>query len=257
MVLFGSFIFWETRAPEPIMPLSIFRAPTFTALVFVVLLSYMSFGISLWYMIAWQELVRGWTMLELTIGWIPFGVGSTAAVLFAAWLVPRLAAQWIMAIGVAATLITNILLATMPEQQNYWIQTFPAIAVSSVCPDFVYVAAQIIASNSVSRKQQGVAGSLVGALNLYGNALGLGLAGTIETEVSKYTGADAVSGYRAALYFGFALAVVGLILDFAWVRMPKDEREGWDAETMAEDEAAAEDSIVSGAATGVETASLA
>jgi MFS family permease len=236
VVLFSAFLVWERfYAADPIMPLSIFRAPSFTALVFVVLLSYMSFGISLWYMLAWQQLIRGWTVLDLTVGWIPFALGATIAVLFAAWLIPRLAAQWIMAIGVAATLAANLLLATMPMHQSYWAQTFPAIVFSSVCPDFVFVAAQIIASNSVGRRQQGVAGSLIGTLNLYGNSLGLGFAGTIETEVAKYPTSDELSGYRAALFFGGALAMVGLALDFAWVRMPKDEREGWESELDVDD----------------------
>lgn len=49
VAMFVGFLAWEKYiADEPIMPVSIFKAPTFTALLFVVLLSYMSFGISLW-----------------------------------------------------------------------------------------------------------------------------------------------------------------------------------------------------------------
>lgn len=37
--MFLAFLLWEKRyAKDPIMPLSVFQAPTFTALVFVVLL---------------------------------------------------------------------------------------------------------------------------------------------------------------------------------------------------------------------------
>lgn len=144
-----------------------------------------------------------------------------------------------MAIGVAVVLASSLLLATMPIDQSYWFQTFPAMVLSSFCPDFVYLAAQIIASNSVSRRHQGLASSLVGTLNLYGNSLGLGFAGTIETEVTKKLAAgssaaesvaDTVSGYRAALYFAAGIAFLGLVLDFAFVRVPKNEREGWDEE---------------------------
>lgn len=145
------------------------------------------------------------------------------AVGLAAWLIPRLQAQYIMAIGVLTCLVSNLLLATMPEQQIYWAQTFPAILIGSICPDFVYVAAQIIASNSVGKREQGVAGSLIGTLNLYGVSLGLGFAGTVEVELVK-NGASDVEAYQAALYFGAALALTALILDLGFVRMPKDER---------------------------------
>ncbi|KAF5974710.1 aminotriazole resistance [Fusarium coicis] len=228
VVMFLAFLFWEKRyAKDPIMPLSVFQAPTFTALVFVVLLSYMAFGIGLWYSTSWQYLLRGISVTQIGIHWVPFGLSSVLAVFFAAWLIPRVAAQWIMAIGVIVTLVGNILLATMPVQQTYWAQVFPAMILYGFCPDLVYVAAQVIASNSVSRRQQGVASSLIGTLNLYGNSLGQGFAGTIETEVGANND-DEVRGYRAALYFAAGLAVLGLALDILFVRVPKDQREGWD-----------------------------
>lgn len=114
----------------------------------------------------------------------------------------------------------------MPEQQTYWAAMFVATIAMGFCPDFIYTAAQIIASNSVRRSQQGTAASLIGLLNLYGNSLGLGFAGTVETKVNK-KGGSVTKGYRAALYFAAALAGVALILNAFLVRMAKDEREGW------------------------------
>ncbi|RSL89511.1 hypothetical protein CDV31_015852, partial [Fusarium ambrosium] len=180
LALFG---FWESKiSKDPIMPLGIWTAPSFAAVVFVVLFSFMSNGIFLWYMVAWLQLLRGKTILQFGVEWTPFGIVSTIGTFIAAWLIPRLAAQWILAIGSAAILVANLLLATMPVQQTYWAQVFPATIFMAFCPDFVYVAAQIVASNSVKRGQQGVAASLIGTLNLYGTSLGLGFAGTIETQ---------------------------------------------------------------------------
>jgi MFS family permease len=219
------------------MPLAVFAAPTFSALIAVVILSYMTVGICMWYSMSWQQVLRDLSVLQCGINFLPFGIGSVAAVALSAYLLPRVAAQWIMAVGVVCVLAASLLLATQPVQQTYWQQTFPAIVFLGFCPDFVYLAAQIIASNSVSRKHQGVASSLIGTLNLYGNALGLGVAATIETEIVKGStedgssqGENSVSGYRAALYFGAGIAAVSLLLDFAFVRMPKNDREGWEEE---------------------------
>ncbi|KAH6685853.1 major facilitator superfamily [Plectosphaerella plurivora] len=226
--LIAGFLFWESKvAKEPMMPISLFAAPTFLALMLVALLTYMAVGISLWYMVAWQQFIRKWTVLHVAIGWIPYSIGATLSVGMAAWLIPRIEAQYIMAIGITAEIAACLLLATMPEQQNYWFQVFPSVFLGSLCPDFVYVAAQIIASNSVGKREQGVAGSLIGTLNLYGNSLGLGFAGTIEMQVSKH-GAEMVLGFRAALYFAVALSVAALAIDFAFVRIPKDKRIGWE-----------------------------
>ncbi|KAI9740311.1 MAG: hypothetical protein M1834_004889 [Cirrosporium novae-zelandiae] len=222
------FTLWESKfAHTPILPLDIWRAPSFLPLVLAVLFCFMSNGIFLWYMVAWLQILRNYSVLQFAISWTPFGIMGTVGALLSAWLIPRLAAQWILAIGAATILISNLLLATMPEQQVYWKQVFPATIFMAFCPDFVYTAAQIIASNSVRRHQQGVAASMVGTLNLYGNSLGLGFAGTVETEINRGKEMNAVVGYRAALYFGAAIAAVALLVDVAFVRVVKDEREGW------------------------------
>jgi len=210
------------------MPLFIFKTPSFSALVLVVTLSYMSFAISQWYTITWLQTQRHWSVLETAVGYTPFLVVGPLSVFLAAWLLPRLAAQWIMAMGIGVLVVANMLVATMPVQQTYWAQAFPAIVLSCLSPDFVYVAAQLIVSNSVGRKYQGVAGSLIGTLNLYGNSLGIGVSGTIDGQISRNTH-DQIRGFRAALYFGFAVAIVAIALDVLFVRVPKDNREGWDS----------------------------
>lgn len=229
VLILGIFTLWEYYTESPILPLDIWKAPSFLPLVGAVLLCFMSFGTLLWYMVAWQQLIRHWSVLHFSIGWTPFGIFAIVGAFLAAWLIPRLAAQWILALGAGSVLVSNLLMATMPEQQIYWGQMFVTTILMSFCPDFVYTAAQIIASNSVPRNQQGVAASLIGTLNLYGNSLGLGFAGTVETEINKGSNST-IKGYRAALYFGAALAGAALLLDIFFVRMKRDEREGWEDE---------------------------
>lgn len=209
------------------MPLDIWHAPSFLPTIVVVLLCFMSFGTMLWYMISWQQLIRHWSVLDFAIGWISFILCGASGAVLAAWLIPRLDAQWIFAFGAATVLISNLLFATMPEQQTYWAQVFPTTIVMASCPDLVYTAAQIIASNSVKRHQQGIAASLIGTLNLYGNSLGIGFAGTVETELNKRTRSlDPIKGYRAALSFGIGIAAVAMMVDVLFVTMAKDTREG-------------------------------
>ncbi|KAH8811053.1 major facilitator superfamily [Xylogone sp. PMI_703] len=227
MVILALFALWEWKfAHTPILPLDIWRAPSFLPLVLCSLFCFMSNGIFLWYMVAWLEILRGYTVLGFAISWTPFGIMGIVGALASAWLIPRLAAQWILAIGAIAIMVANLLLATMPEQQSYWAQVFPSNLFMAFCPDFVYTAAQIIASNSVRRSQQGVAASLVGTLNLYGTSLGLGFSGTVETEINKRNKSP-VAGYKAALYFGAGIAAAALVIDVLFVRVVKDQREGW------------------------------
>ena len=195
----------------------------------------MATGTLVWYTVAWIEKVRGWSPMQFAVGWTPFGLCGLAAAFLAAYLIPRVSAQYILALGTLCMLVSNLLVATMPAQQSYWHQVFPSTVISAFSPDLVYTAAQIITSNSVGRSQQGVAGSLVGSLLLYGNSLGLGFASTVESEVAKRHDAAAISetdrtvrGYKAGLYFAVGICVVALVLDLAFVRLVRDVREGWE-----------------------------
>ncbi|KAJ5462166.1 hypothetical protein N7530_010371 [Penicillium desertorum] len=227
MILFGGFLLWERNyAAEPIMPLDIFKASSFLMLLLVVLLNYMAVGTLIWYQVLWLQKVWHWSPLQFAVGWTPFVICATGAACLAAWMIPRMAAQWILAIGTITILISNVLMATVPIHQSYWPQIFPSVVLFSFCPDFVYTAGQIIASNSVRRSQQGIAASVIGTLNLYGNSLGLGFASTIEVQIARRSGSQ-IMGYRAALFFGVAISAVALILDVCFVRLVKDDREGW------------------------------
>src|SRR6266536_3131153 len=61
----------------------------------------------------------------------------------AAWLIPRVAAQWMLAFGSLTVMLSCVLLVTMPAQQSYLAQVFPATILMSLCPDFIFTAAQI------------------------------------------------------------------------------------------------------------------
>ena len=138
-------------------------------------------------------------------------------------------AQYILAIGALCVTVSTILVATMPAQQSYWPQLFPATILMAFCPDFIFTAAQIIASNSVKRNQQGIAGSLIGTIITYGQSIGLGFAGTVE-KYTTATDANLEQGYRNALYFGIGLGVAALLLDLFLVRVAADTQEGWKRE---------------------------
>jgi len=227
LLLFALFGVWVYKfAQQPIMPLDIWTAPSFLPLTLVVLFSIMSYGICIWYLVAWQQLIRQWSPFHFGIGILPHGLVGGLSAPIAAWLISRVAAQWILGFGALAVAVSSIVLTTMPPQQTYWAQVFIATILMALCPDFIYTAAQIIATNSVKKHEQGVAGSLISLLLLYSASLGLGFAGTIESQTNE-DGNAVIRGYRGALYLAIGLAVAALVLDILFVRVPKDTREGW------------------------------
>ena len=227
VLLFVAFSFWESKvAKEPILPFNIWSAPSFGALMLVTLFAFMSLGIYFWYMNIYMQTIRGDSLIKVGVQYLPLTLVGCANAFFAAWLVPRVPAQVIMGIGCLAITVINVLLATVPAHLTYWAMAFPAMFLSAFTIDLITTSAQIVASNTVSIKHQGVAGSLVGTLLSYGMSTGLGFAGTVEVNTFQ-GGKDLLRGYHSAAYLAVGLGATSLALTAAFIRIPKDTREGW------------------------------
>lgn len=126
-------------------------------------------------------------------------------------------------------MLANILLATAPPTGTYWTGPFFAAAFGPFGPDMAFTASQLVFSNTVKRSEQGIAGSLVGTILQYGIAMGIGLAGTVEVHTNG-GGSRPLDGLRGAAWLGAGMAALGVIVVLVFVRVPKDNRVGYDDE---------------------------
>lgn len=183
----AAFIVWERNfAKVPILPFDIWTAPSFAPMIAVAFITFMAVGIFIWYSSVWQYTIRRYTLLQLAASYATLAVCGTGAAFASGRATRLIPAQYIMVIGAVATAVSNILIATMPAQQTYWAQVFPALICLALGPDFIFTAAQIIASNAVKRRHQGIAGSLVGTVASYGMSTGLGVASTVEVYTNDH-----------------------------------------------------------------------
>lgn len=212
-------------AKEPILPFNIWKSPSFGTLMITIFFSFMSLGIYFWYMNMYMQTIRGDSLIQTGVQYLPLTIVGALNSFFAAWLVPRVPAQAIIGAGCLAMVTINVLLATIPPHLTYWAMAFPAMFISAFTIDLITTSAQIIASNTVPMRHQGVAGSLVGTLLSYGMSTGLGFAGTVEAHTSA-GGYDPLRGCHSAAYLAVGMSGFALLLCF-FIRIPKDTREGW------------------------------
>ena len=133
----GVFVFWEAKiASSPILPFNIWKSPSFGLILVLIFFSFMGMGIFLWYTTLFALNVRGYSIIETGGMFQPLSILGTLAAFLSAWLIPRLAAQYIIALGTLALVVCNLLLATTPPHQTYWAMMFPAIVLSSFTVDF-------------------------------------------------------------------------------------------------------------------------
>ncbi|KAI5474621.1 MFS general substrate transporter [Pseudohyphozyma bogoriensis] len=189
--------------------------------------NFMSFGAWLYYYTQFLFKFRGATPLQVSAYVSPITTNGFIAACLSAFLISRVPAQFIICAGLLAVTLANITLMTARPPATYWSSTFVSAFFAPFAPDMTFTAAQLVASNTVKPSEQGVAGSLVGTALNYGLALGIGLAATVETHTNAH-GMNPLRGIRGALYFACGLAVLGLVVAVAFVRVPKDLKEGYE-----------------------------
>lgn len=233
---FFAFALWEIKMAEsPILPFDIWRAPTFGAVISSAFLCFMSFGTFIFYYIQFQTDFRGASPLQSVAYLSPFTLNGFLAACLVSVLISRIPAQVIFGVGLLALFIANILVATAHPAGIYWTHTFFATAIAPFGPEMAFTAAQLIFSNTVKRTEQGIAGSLVGTTLQYGIAIGVGLGGTVEAHTNG-GGTKPLVGLRGALWLGAGMAGLGAIIVACFVRVPKDQREGYDDEIESNSE---------------------
>ena len=129
ILILVAFYFYERRVAQPILPPAVFNLHS-TAVLAVVMLGWASFGIFFYYTIVFIINIRGFSLLSASAqnsAVVPAGIIAAGLTGISIKHVP---APWLMCVAGAAFMIGNCLIAFMPVDQVYWIQTFLAFIIT-------------------------------------------------------------------------------------------------------------------------------
>lgn len=99
IILLGSFVWWERRAPRPILPLTLFTQRLFSAAVVAVGLVYFGLMGAMFFLPQFLQLVQGLSPLESGLAVLPGALGLLVASLGSPALAERLGTRLIVVIG--------------------------------------------------------------------------------------------------------------------------------------------------------------
>ncbi|KAI2630642.1 MFS general substrate transporter [Hypoxylon sp. NC1633] len=213
ILLCACFVLVEKHAKKPLIPLQAINSGV-TFVLAAVFCGWGCFGIYIYYVWEFYEVLRGATPLLATAMHSPILVSGIAAAITTGMIIHRVGPAVVMALALLAFTVGTTLIATAPIDQTYWTQTFLCNLIITWGMDLSFPAATLMLSDLVSSEHQGIAASLVTTVVNYSGALALGVAGTVELQVNKggETAEDVLKGYRGAWYVAIGLGVVGLIL---------------------------------------------
>lgn len=214
LILIAGFFVVEFRyAEQPLIPFHAFDRDV-SFVLGCVACGWGAFGTWVWYFWRFQMEYRNLTPLQAAAQFVPPAPVGICASFVTGFLIARLRPGWIMIMSMTAFTLGNLFIAIAPVDQTYWALTFVCLLVIPWGMDMSFPAATLMLSNSVERKHQGIAASLVTTVVNYSISLSLGFAGTVEVHVNNggNTPTDVLKGYRGALYFSTGLGGLGVLL---------------------------------------------
>ncbi|GMA33300.1 MFS transporter [Litorihabitans aurantiacus] len=183
VVVLAVSVWWELRAPEPLLPLTMFRNRTFTlAVIASIATGVAMFGTSV-YLAQYMQLARGATPLESGVMTIPMMGGLLIASTVIGTVVSR-TGIWkrYVVTGSIAMVVGLVLLSTLHYDTPFWIVGV-SMATLGAGVGMVMQNLVIVTQDAVETRHLGVATSAVTFFRSLGGTIGVSAMGAILGSV--------------------------------------------------------------------------
>jgi len=217
--LIGSFLVWESRAKDPLMPFSIFRLRTLVgANIAGLILGTAMFGMFLMLTLYMQQ-VLGYSPLRTGVAYLAVAGTAIFWSALAAQLVTRIGVKPVLVVGMATMTAGLVYFTQVSVGGSYLTDLLPGFLLIGVGLGFSFVPISIAALAGVQDHEAGLASGLINTSQQIGGALGIAALSAIATSTTS----DAVStgtavnlaltdGFQAAFIVGAAVAFVGVLV---------------------------------------------
>jgi EmrB/QacA subfamily drug resistance transporter len=235
LALLGIFLYNESRAKYPLVPLGIFRIRNVSGgnLVMLLLVG-ASIGIGFFASLYVQNILHlSPSVSGLFFLPIPIIIGFMST--YAPRLIGRFGFKRLLISGMSLIAIGFFLLSLLDENSAYFTRILPAFVLMAIGDGIAFVAGTVAATTGVRVEESGLASGLVNTAQQVGGALGLAVLSAIAnavTSTSLATGQSQVQanlqGYQHAFFYAALMLILAVILSLLLLRSPKGAEENQD-----------------------------
>jgi EmrB/QacA subfamily drug resistance transporter len=210
-VLLAGFVWQESRARAPLMPLSIFRIRALAAANGISVLVSMIVGAAILLLTLQLQDVDGLSPLSAGLAFLPLGVLVGAVAVLSSRLASWLGLKPVLVTATALMAVGTLLLTRVTATSSYATVILPGMAVLAIGFGAFISTAAIAATDSVTDEQQGLAAGLLNSAQQIGGSLGIALLVTLASEHTRTLAGSGKATQASGYAFGFAAAAaIGL-----------------------------------------------
>jgi EmrB/QacA subfamily drug resistance transporter len=231
VVLLAAFGVVETRAPEPLMPLYIFRNRNRSGSYAMMLCIGIALFSMFYFLTQYLQNVLGWSPIRTGVGFLPMTAGIVVAATISSRLITRIGIRLPLLVGPAAATVGLFWISRITVSSTYLDILWP-LFILALGMGFSFVPLTLTAVSGVEPHEAGLASALLNTTQQVGGALGLAVLSTIAIDAmkAKLTSLHSTSmtamnvatthGYTMAFLVASGVAFVGLLVSIAVIRVP-------------------------------------
>jgi EmrB/QacA subfamily drug resistance transporter len=221
-LLVVAFAIWETRAPEPMLPLQLFRSRAFTMTNVASLLMFFGMFGSIFLLAQFLQVVQGYSPLEAGLRTLPWTAMPVLVTPVAGALSDRIGGRPLLVTGLVLQAIGLGWLAMVTTPTVAYATLVPAFIVSGIGMSLFFAPVANVVLGSVRRDQEGIASGANNAIRELGGVFGIAVLGAVFSARGGYTsGASFVAGLAPAVWVGAAAVAVAAAAALALPRLRK------------------------------------
>jgi EmrB/QacA subfamily drug resistance transporter len=193
-VLLGTFVLWERRARFPMLDISFFRNPRFSAASGAIMLTFFAMFGSLFLLTQFLQSILGYTPLEAGIRLLPMAGVMLVVSPLSAKLVERIGSKIVVATGLSVGAVGLIIASRLTAGASYP-EVLASLVVLAAGLALVMPPATESIMGSLPLAKAGVGSAVNDTTRQVGGALGVAVLGSVMSSTYGPRVADAISGF--------------------------------------------------------------
>ncbi len=173
-----AFLIVESQSSQPMLPLSLFINPTFTAVNVVSILVSFTFISLVFSLSLFLQQVQGYSAVQAGIGFLPMNGAFVLACIVSGWFIARLGWRFTISMGLIAAGVTSLSFIRASADIEYAAIVWPLV-VAGFGGGLGLAPLAAAAMTAAPPSKAGIASAIVNTSSNLGNLLGIALQGTI------------------------------------------------------------------------------